>query len=62
VQSGHTAQHLAWYELLGAYRYAAILTRVLLLLEETGALPGAAAMAFDNTGSQLLRRLLDERS
>jgi aminoglycoside phosphotransferase (APT) family kinase protein len=60
--SGHPATHIAWYELLGAYRYSAILTRVMNLLDSSGVMPGAAAMAFDHTGSQLLRRLLDERA
>jgi hypothetical protein len=35
---------------------------VMLLLDSTGAVPGLAAMAYDHTGSQLLRRLLDERA
>ncbi|MDQ2648136.1 MAG: phosphotransferase family protein [Actinomycetota bacterium] len=60
--SGYSAEHLDWYELLGSYRYAAVLTRVLLLLDSTGLIPGTAAMAYDHTGSQLLRRLLDERA
>lgn len=60
--SGCSARHLDWYELLGAVRYSAILTRVLLLLERTGAMPGAAAMAYDHTGTALLERLLDERA
>ncbi|MFP5256002.1 MAG: phosphotransferase family protein [Acidimicrobiia bacterium] len=60
--SGRSAEHLGWYELLAAVRYAAILTRVLLLLERTGAMPGAAAMAYDHTGTALLERLLDERA
>ena len=59
--SGRSAEHLDWYELLGAARYAAILTRVMYLLDSTGTMPGLADMAFDHTGSQLLRRLLDER-
>ncbi len=60
--AGRSAEHLDWYELLGAARYAAILTRVMLLLESSGLLPGAAEMAFDHTGTQLLERLLDERA
>ena len=60
--SGRSAEHLDWYELLGAARYAAIMTRVLHLLDESEIFPGAAAMAYDNTGSQLLERLLDERA
>ena len=60
--SGRSAEHLGWYELLGAARYAAIVTRVLLLLDSSGIFPGAAGMAYDNTASQLLERLLDERA
>ena len=59
--SGRSAEHLDWYELLGAARYAAILTRVMYLLDSTGTMPGLAEMAFDHTGSALLGRLLDER-
>ena len=62
ASSGRSAEHLAWYELLGAARYAAIVTRVLLLLDSSGIFPGAAEMAYDNTASQLLGRLLDERA
>lgn len=60
--SGRRAEHLGWYELLGAVRYAAVLTRVMQLLDSSGVMPGAAAMAFDHTGSQLLERILAERS
>jgi aminoglycoside phosphotransferase (APT) family kinase protein len=60
--SGRSAEHLEWYELLGAARYAAIMARVLQLLDSTGVLPGGAEMAFDQTGSQLLQRLLAERA
>ena len=60
--SGRSAEHLDWYELLGAARYAAILTRVMKLLDASGVFPGATEMAFDQTGSQLLRRILDERA
>ena len=60
--SGRSAEHLEWYELLGATRYAAIMTRVLKLLDSSGVFPGAAAGAYDQTGSQLLGRLLDERA
>jgi aminoglycoside phosphotransferase (APT) family kinase protein len=61
-ESGRSAEHLDWYELLGGARYAAIMVRVLTLLDRSGIFPGATAMAYDNTGSQLLERLLDERS
>jgi aminoglycoside phosphotransferase (APT) family kinase protein len=59
--SGRSAEHLEWYELLAAARYAAILTRVMKLLDASGVFPGATEMAYDQTGSQLLRRMLDER-
>lgn len=60
--SGRSAEHLDWYELLAAARYAAIMARVMKLLDSSGILPGMAEGAFDQTGSQLLRRLLDERA
>jgi aminoglycoside phosphotransferase (APT) family kinase protein len=60
--SGRSAEHLDWYELLAAARYAAIMTRVMKLLDVSGVFPGATEMAFDQTGSQLLRRILDERA
>ncbi len=62
LASGRSAEHLGWYELLGAVRYAAIMTRVMQLLDASGVFPGAAEVAYDQTGSQLLERLLDERS
>ncbi len=60
-RSGRSAEHLAWYELLGAARYAAILARVMQLLDASGTFPGAAATALDQSGTRLLRRILDER-
>ena len=39
--SGHSAEHLDWYELLGAARYASIMIRVMKLLDSTGVFPGA---------------------
>jgi aminoglycoside phosphotransferase (APT) family kinase protein len=59
--SGHSAQHLEWYELLGATRYASIMVRVMKLLDSTGVFPGAAEGAFDQTGTRLLAQMLDER-
>ena len=59
--SGRSADHLGWYELLGAARYASIMTRVMVLLDTSGVFPGAAEMAYDQSGSQLLTRLLDEQ-
>jgi aminoglycoside phosphotransferase (APT) family kinase protein len=59
--SGRSAEHLEWYELLGATRWAAILTRVMKLLDASGVFPGASEMAFDQTASQQLRRMLDAR-
>ncbi|MEQ1787674.1 MAG: phosphotransferase family protein [Acidimicrobiales bacterium] len=60
--SGHSAEHLGWYELLGAARYASIMVRVMKLLDSTGVFPGAAAAAFDQTGTRLLAEMLDERA
>jgi aminoglycoside phosphotransferase (APT) family kinase protein len=60
--TGRTAEHLDWYELLGAARFASILTRVMMLLDQSGVMPGASAMAYDQGASQLLARMLDERS
>lgn len=59
--SGHGAEHLEWYELLGATRYASIMVRVMKLLDSSGVFPGAAEAAFDHTGTRLLAALLDER-
>jgi aminoglycoside phosphotransferase (APT) family kinase protein len=60
--TGRPATHIDWYELLGATRFASILTRVMLLLDQSGVMPGAAAMAYDQGASQLLARMLDERT
>lgn len=60
--SDRSAEHLDWYELLGAARYASIMTRVMMLLDQSGVFPGATEMAYDQSGSQLLTRMLDERA
>ncbi len=59
--SGRSAEHLEWYELLGAARYASIMVRVMKLLDTTGVFPGAAEGAFDQTGTRLLVQMLDDR-
>jgi aminoglycoside phosphotransferase (APT) family kinase protein len=59
--TGRTAEHLEWYELLGATRFASILTRVMMLLDQSDVMPGATSMAYDQGASQLLARMLDER-
>lgn len=59
--SGYSAEHLEWYELLGAARYASVMVRVMNLLDASGVFPGAAAMAFDQTGTRLLDELLTAR-
>lgn len=59
---GFSAEHLAWYELLAATRYASVMVRVMKLLDSTGVFPGAAEGAFDQTGTRLLGELLAERS
>jgi aminoglycoside phosphotransferase (APT) family kinase protein len=58
--TGRDTAGLGWWMTLGAARYAAILTRVMDLLEDTGMLPGARGMAFDNTSTKLLRAVLDD--
>jgi aminoglycoside phosphotransferase (APT) family kinase protein len=60
--SGHSAQHLGWYELLGATRYASIMVRVMKLLDSSGVFPGAADGAFEQTGTRLLAQMLEEHS
>jgi aminoglycoside phosphotransferase (APT) family kinase protein len=60
--SDHSAEHLEWYELLGAARYASIMVRVMHLLDSTGVFPGAADTAFDNSGTALLEAILEERA
>ncbi len=59
--SGASAEHLEWYELLAAARYASVMVRVMMLLDSTGVFPGAAATAFDQTGTRLLGEMLDAR-
>jgi aminoglycoside phosphotransferase (APT) family kinase protein len=58
--TGSDAADLQWWLTLGAARYTAILTRVMDLLEDTGLLPGARGMAFDNTSTKLLRSILED--
>lgn len=60
--SGYSAEHLEWYELLGAARYASVMVRVMKLLDSTGVFPGAAEAAFDQTGTRLLAEMLDARA
>jgi aminoglycoside phosphotransferase (APT) family kinase protein len=60
--SGYSAEHLEWYELLGAARYASVMVRVMKLLDSSGVFPGAAEAAFDQTGTRLLAEMLDARA
>ena len=59
--TGRSAAELPWWELLGAARYAAIMTRVFDLLEDTGILEGARQMATENTGTILLNSVLADK-
>ena len=59
---GYSADHIEWYELLGAARYASVMVRVMKLLDSSGVFPGAAETAFDQTGTRLLGEMLDERA
>ena len=61
AQSGYSAEHLDWYELLAAARYACVMVRVMMLLDASGVFPGAAATAFDQSGTRLLGEMLDRR-
>jgi aminoglycoside phosphotransferase (APT) family kinase protein len=60
--SGHSAEHLEWYELLTATRYASITVRVMDLLAGVGVLPAPPDDPFDQASTRLLERMLDERS
>lgn len=61
AKSAYDARDLEWWELLGAARFAAIMTRVLDLLDDSGVMPGArASMSLDNTATKLLRIVLYE--
>ncbi len=58
--TGRTEAGLEWWMLLGAIRYAAILTRVMDLLDDAGLFPGArSSMSLDNTSTVLLRSVLE---
>lgn len=59
ARTGNDARDLDWWELLSAARYAAILTRVMDLLDDSGMMPGARGfMSLDNTSTKLLRSIL----
>jgi aminoglycoside phosphotransferase (APT) family kinase protein len=61
AKTAYDARDLEWWELLGAVRFAAIMTRVLDLLDDSGVMPGAReSMSLDNTATKLLRIVLDE--
>jgi aminoglycoside phosphotransferase (APT) family kinase protein len=61
AKTGYDARDLGWWELLGAVRYAAILTRVMDLLDDSGMMPGARGfMSLENTSTTLLRAILDD--
>ena len=58
--TGRSTKTFPWWLLLGAARWAAIMTRVMDLMEDTGLMPGARQMAFENTAVNELRAILDE--
>jgi len=58
--TGRSTKTFSWWLLLGAARWAAIMTRVMDLMEDTGLMPGARQMAFENTAVNELRAILDD--
>ena len=58
--TGRSTKTFPWWLLLGAARWAAIMTRVMDLMEDTGLMPGARQMAFENTAVNELRAILDD--
>ena len=56
---GRSAQHLDYYEVFAAYRFAVIMHRVGRQMIEYGLIPSDATFPNDNTASRLLARLLD---
>lgn len=60
--SGRSAEHLEWYELLTATRYASITVRVMELLADVGILPGVTGDPFDQSSTRLLEQMLDEQA
>jgi aminoglycoside phosphotransferase (APT) family kinase protein len=63
AKTGYDARDLEWWELLSAVRYAAILTRVMDLMDDSGMMPGAREfMSLENTSTKLLQAILDERA
>ena len=61
-ESGRSAEHLEWYELLTATRYASITVRVMDLLADVGILPAPPDDPFDQASTRLLELMLDERT
>ena len=56
---GRAAQHLEYYEVFAAYRFAVIMHRVGRQMIEYGLLPADASFPTDNTATRLLARMLD---
>jgi len=54
------ARHLAYYEMLALYKFAAIMARVSLQLKHYEFLPADSDMDADNLASQTLARVLQE--
>ena len=57
---GREARHLAYYEMLALYKFAAIMARVSLQLKHYEFLPADSDMDADNLASQTLARALEE--
>ncbi len=59
--TGHTLEHLDFYEVLGAFRFAIIWARLAVLFKTWGLLEPEARMAQDSPASQIIDELLETR-
>lgn len=58
--AGRPMRDMVYYEMVGAFRYAAIVVRVMNRLVERGMLPAEQTIWIDNPASTCLAQLLDE--